>query len=76
VRTFHRHSSRFYGYGPKTLQRILRMRAALGDLADGRDLTASAYGHGYADESHMHREFVELTGQGPSAFLRASGVRA
>ncbi|WAC56132.1 helix-turn-helix transcriptional regulator [Gordonia sp. SL306] len=76
VRTFHRHSSRFYGYGPKTLQRILRMRAALGDLAAGRDLTASAYRHGYADEPHMHREFVELTGRGPSTFLRTTDVRA
>ncbi|MGC4960256.1 helix-turn-helix domain-containing protein [Gordonia sp. DT101] len=76
VRTFHRHSSRFYGYGPKTLQRILRMRAALGDLTVGRDLTAAAYRHGYADQPHMHREFVELTGRGPSAYLRTIDLRS
>ncbi|MYR04958.1 helix-turn-helix domain-containing protein [Gordonia sp. SID5947] len=71
VRTFHRHSSRFFGYGPKTLQRIFRMRAALGDLAAGRGVAATACRHRYADQSHMHREFVELTGHGPSWYLPA-----
>lgn len=67
-RTLHRQSSRYFGYGPKVLQRILRMRAALDDLAAGGDPAEVASGHGYADQSHLHREMMSLTGRTPASF--------
>jgi AraC-like DNA-binding protein len=60
------------GYGPKTLQRIMRLQRALrlmsssvrlGGLAD---LAAAT---GYADQAHMTRDFHELTGLTPKRYL-------
>ncbi|WP_124710906.1 helix-turn-helix domain-containing protein [Gordonia insulae] len=73
ARTLHRQSLHHFGYGPKTLQRILRMRAAMTDLGVGRDLSAVAYRRGFADYPHMHREFVELAGHGPATFAVRAG---
>lgn len=58
------------GYGPKTLQRILRLRHAL-RLANG-DLARVAAEAGFADQAHMTREFRRLTGASPSELLRAT----
>ncbi|MFZ2239286.1 MAG: helix-turn-helix domain-containing protein [Gordonia amarae] len=67
TRTLHRLSLRHFGYGPKTLARILRMRRAL-DLLPGDDPTTVAYAAGYADYAHMFRDLTELTGRSPVAF--------
>jgi AraC-like DNA-binding protein len=59
------------GYGPKTLQRILRLRRLLA-LAAGMpapDLARAAAEAGYADQSHMTRECGELAGVTPAALL-------
>ncbi|RPA12971.1 AraC family transcriptional regulator [Gordonia sp. OPL2] len=74
-RTLHRQSSRYFGYGPKTLQRILRMRAALDDLTAGVDPADVAAWHGYADQPHLHREVVALTGRTPASFHPPSNDR-
>ncbi|MGC4932985.1 helix-turn-helix domain-containing protein [Gordonia sp. DT30] len=69
VRTLHRVSLQCFGYGPKTLARILRMRAALTLITGtGRGLSEVAQHVGYADYAHMYREFVELAGAPPTAF--------
>jgi AraC-like DNA-binding protein len=57
------------GYGPKTLQRILRLQHVVRQLeshAAGRlaEVAASA---GYADQSHLSRETRRLTGLTASA---------
>lgn len=52
------------GYGPKTLQRILRLRRFLA-LADG-DLARAATEAGYADQAHLAHETRQLTGLTPS----------
>jgi AraC-like DNA-binding protein len=56
------------GYGPKTLQRVLRFRRF---LAGGeRDLARAALDAGYADQSHLTRECTRLAGRPPAALLR------
>lgn len=54
------------GYGPKTLQRVLRLRRFL--TADGAfaGLAAAAAGAGYADQAHLARECRALTGLTPA----------
>lgn len=52
------------GYGPKTLQRILRMRRFLA-AASATDLARGALTAGYADQAHLTREVRALTGLTP-----------
>ena len=65
------------GYGPKTLQRILRFQRFLA-LAerDGGDLAALAFAAGYADQAHLSRECRRLSGLPPGALLRAGAIAA
>lgn len=59
------------GYGPKTLQRILRMQRFLLLAQDRtRTLAACAQAAGYADQAHMAREVRQLAGQLPHALAR------
>jgi AraC-like DNA-binding protein len=55
------------GYGPKTLQRVLRFQRGLRLLRDanGRSLTDIALESGYADHAHMTREVGRLSGLAP-----------
>jgi AraC-like DNA-binding protein len=60
------------GYGPKTLQRIARLRRFLAAANAGRGdtaLAALARSAGYADQAHMTRECARLTGRTPAAML-------
>ena len=58
------------GYGPKTLDRILRFRRlvsqASGVSAGEVDLARLAADLGYADQAHMTRDCVRLTGMPPA----------
>jgi AraC-like DNA-binding protein len=66
------------GYGPKTLQRVLRFRTVLAQLsAAGRsvDLAALATQAGYADQAHLTRETRRLAGRPPAALARALTAR-
>jgi AraC-like DNA-binding protein len=65
------------GYGPKTLQRVLRFQRFLG-LADGAmedavrpDLARLALDAGYADQAHLTRECRRLAGLTPTELLRS-----
>jgi AraC-like DNA-binding protein len=61
------------GYGPKTLQRVLRLRRFL-DVAEsgaGSDLARVAAEAGYSDQSHLTRECTDLAGLPPAALLAA-----
>jgi AraC-like DNA-binding protein len=59
------------GYGPKTLQRVLRLRRflALAEAGPGTDLARLAAEAGYADQPHLTRECAELAGLPPAALL-------
>lgn len=61
-RQLHRRCLRQFGYGPKTLARILRFRAAL-HLAESEPSGAViAARTGYADQAHLIRETRDLAG--------------
>jgi AraC-like DNA-binding protein len=61
------------GYGPKTLQRILRFQRLLarasGTGRAGRDMAGLAAEAGYADQSHMIRDVRALSGRRAAALL-------
>jgi AraC-like DNA-binding protein len=61
-RQLHRRCLATFGYGPKTVQRVLRFQAALRDARAGRRLADVAADAGYADQAHMSREVRELAG--------------
>jgi len=64
------------GYGPKTLQRVLRFQRFLA-LAEAErtagaadpDLAQLAFAAGYADQAHLTRECTRLAGLPPAALL-------
>jgi AraC-like DNA-binding protein len=56
------------GYGPKTLQRVLRLRRFL--RTGGEDLGRAALEAGYADQAHLTRECRRLTGLPPAVLIR------
>jgi AraC-like DNA-binding protein len=61
------------GYGPKTLQRVMRFQRVLAalDRAGGRlDLARLAFEAGYADQAHLSRETSRLAGLSPSRLAR------
>jgi AraC-like DNA-binding protein len=53
------------GYGPKTLQRILRFQNAVTQLSGGARIAQAAASAGYADQSHLFRESRRLAGIPP-----------
>ncbi|WP_220499109.1 helix-turn-helix domain-containing protein [Microbispora sp. H10949] len=62
VRQLHRRCLDAFGYGPKTLGRILRMNHALALARRGMPYVAVAGAAGYADQAHLAREVKSLTG--------------
>lgn len=67
-RTFRRRCLEHFGYGPKTLDRILRFQRLLSLLrTNGREaLSILAIDAGYADQAHMCREVHMLSGFSPA----------
>lgn len=61
-RQLHRRCLSAFGYGPKTLQRVLRFQRALGQARAGTPLATVAYESGYADQAHLAREVKALAG--------------
>jgi AraC-like DNA-binding protein len=66
------------GYGPKTLQRVLRFQRLLGALDLGSEQTGGlariAAEIGYSDQAHLTRETRELAGHSPVSIERALGA--
>jgi len=80
-RRLHREITVTCGYGPKTLQRIVRLQRALRASRAGvatrppslaPTLSRLALDAGYADQAHMTREFRDLTGFTPRQLLGRS----
>jgi AraC-like DNA-binding protein len=60
---------RHVGLPPKVLARILRFQRVLGALEHGDERWGDiAYECGFADQSHLNREFAALAGTTPTAF--------
>lgn len=55
------------GYGPKTLQRVLRLRRFLSGAQ--ADLGRAALDAGYSDQAHLTRECSRLTGLSPGRWV-------
>jgi methylphosphotriester-DNA--protein-cysteine methyltransferase len=66
-RRLHRRVTTAVGYGPKTLARVLRLRRLLDALDAGRELPLAALDAGFADQAHMSRDCLRLTGLTPGA---------
>ncbi|MFD8916936.1 DUF6597 domain-containing transcriptional factor [Streptomyces sp. NPDC059569] len=62
ARQLHRRSLDAFGYGPKTLARVLRLQRALAFVRDGAPFAAAALAAGCADQAHLARETRELAG--------------
>ena len=72
-RQFRRRSHAAIGYGPKTLQRVLRFQRfvrLLDAAAEPPDLATLAALTGYADQPHLTRECAALSGLTPTALAR------
>jgi AraC-like DNA-binding protein len=74
VRTFQRQCIDVFGIAPKRLLRIARLQRALRLLRSrphaGTSLAGVARHSGFADTSHMAREFCDLAGCEPGAVFR------
>jgi AraC-like DNA-binding protein len=68
-RQLHRRSLAAFGYGAKTLQRVLRFDRALRLARDGRDLASVAYATGFADQAHLARDVKSFAGVPMTALL-------
>jgi AraC-like DNA-binding protein len=75
-RQIRRHFDEAIGYGPKKLQRILRLQRLLWlasqQSAPAPNLAQLSFAAGYADQSHMTRDVVALTGASPRYLLNGS----
>ncbi|MEU2894513.1 helix-turn-helix domain-containing protein [Streptomyces sp. NPDC001273] len=69
ARQLHRRSLTAFGYGPKTLARILRLRRALALALAGVPFAETAIRSGYADQPHLARDVRSLTGLSLSGLL-------
>ncbi|ULQ54678.1 AraC family transcriptional regulator [Flavihumibacter fluvii] len=66
----------YIGIAPKKYCNIIKLHAYLKYLKSAtikNKLTASAYEAGYADQSHLIREFKKLTGATPNTYLNKTG---
>ncbi|MEU7214327.1 helix-turn-helix domain-containing protein [Nocardia iowensis] len=74
ARLLHRRSLAAFGYGPKTLARVLRLQRALGQARRGMSFADTAASTGFADQAHLAREVRDLAGMPLGEVLtRSSG---
>ncbi len=75
-RTLRRRCESAFGYGPKTLERILRFQQFLARLrrSPAPRLAQLAAASGFADQAHLTREVRRLGGLTPTAFMRRLAV--
>ncbi|MTE16447.1 helix-turn-helix transcriptional regulator [Nocardia aurantiaca] len=73
-RRLHRLSLAAFGYGPKTLARVLRMQRALALARGGMGLADVAAIVGFADQAHLSRDIRELSGMSPGRLLGSGNM--
>lgn len=74
-RQLHRRCLDAFGYGAKTLARVLRLQAALSLAGAGNSLAGTALRAGYADQAHFSREVKALAGVPVTELLRPVPLR-
>ncbi|MFG3282298.1 helix-turn-helix domain-containing protein [Streptomyces sp. NPDC048111] len=72
ARQLHRRSLDAFGYGPKTLARILRLQRALALVARGMPYAEAALAAGCADQAHLAREMRALAGMTLTDYAEAA----
>ncbi|MEU4891451.1 helix-turn-helix domain-containing protein [Streptomyces sp. NPDC044780] len=72
-RQLRRRSLAAFGYGPRTLGRVLRLNRALDLARTGVRFAEVAAAAGYADQAHLAREVRTLTGVPLGRLLQGSG---
>ncbi|MEU2582293.1 helix-turn-helix domain-containing protein [Streptomyces avermitilis] len=70
ARQLHRRSLTAFGYGPKTLARLLRLQRALALAWAGVPFAETAARAGFADQAHLARDVRELAGVPLGELLR------
>lgn len=75
-RQLHRHAVDDFGYGVRTLHRVLRFQRAVGLISEGLPLATVAATAGFADQPHLNREVKALAGITPAQLAGASGNAA
>lgn len=73
-RTLRRRCLEVFGYGPRTLRRILRLQRLLAGGLPRAGLALAALDAGYADQAHMSREVRALTGRTAQELGRDRGT--
>ncbi|TIP82488.1 MAG: AraC family transcriptional regulator [Mesorhizobium sp.] len=75
-RTLRRRCQEAFGYGPKTLDRILRFQRFLNLARQSAEprLADLAFEAGYSDQAHLTREVRRLSGFSPATVLRQLGA--
>ncbi|MFF8945092.1 helix-turn-helix domain-containing protein [Streptomyces sp. NPDC014864] len=73
VRQLHRRSRDAFGYGPKTLARVLRLQRVLASARTGVPLAETALRAGFADQAHLARDVRELAGMPLGRLLAGRG---
>ncbi|MFE7142074.1 DUF6597 domain-containing transcriptional factor [Streptomyces sp. NPDC057644] len=71
ARQLHRRSLAAFGYGPKTLARILRLQRALALVRTGLPYAEAACAAGCTDQAHLAREMRDLAGTTLGAYFAA-----
>ncbi|MFF5335493.1 helix-turn-helix domain-containing protein [Streptomyces sp. NPDC013181] len=69
TRQLHRRSLAAFGYGPKTLARILRLQRALALVRSGLPYAEAALAAGCADQAHLARDMRALAGTTLTAYF-------
>ncbi|QWQ40432.1 helix-turn-helix domain-containing protein [Streptomyces sp. YPW6] len=76
ARQLHRRSLAAFGYGPKTLARILRLQRALALIRTGLPYAEAACAAGCTDQPHLAREMRDLAGTTLGAYFAAGDASA
>ncbi|MFD8059312.1 DUF6597 domain-containing transcriptional factor [Streptomyces cyaneofuscatus] len=76
ARQLHRRSLAAFGYGPKTLARILHLQRALELIRTGLPYAEAACAAGCTDQAHLAREMRDLAGTTLGAYFGAGGADA
>ncbi|WP_411081234.1 DUF6597 domain-containing transcriptional factor [Streptomyces sp. cmx-18-6] len=76
ARRLHRRSLAAFGYGPKTLARILRLQRALALVRTGLPYAEAACAAGCTDQAHLSREMRDLAGTTLGSYFAAADADA
>ena len=71
-RRLYRRCCQAVGYGPKTLERVLRFQRAVRLAGQTGSLAVLAARTGYADQAHLTRESRRLGGTTPSDLFKTA----